>query len=220
MRQRVLLVAAITVLPSIAQAHFRLVAPAPQYAQDGSGNPQVAAPCGDNNGTLLPTITTVMAGSTLTLTIDETITHYGHYRVALAQDESGLPADPPVSPGTTACGSAPIDSSPALPLLADGVFVHTSAFSGDQTTQIAIPAGTTCTDCVLQILEFMTNHAAPCFYYHCARVTVTTGAVPDAGLGGGGDDSGGCNSGGHGAPSSGFALMLLGALVRRRAARR
>jgi hypothetical protein len=58
----------------------------------------------------------------MTVTITETIAHPGHYRVAIAQDEAGLPAEPIVTAGTTQCGSAPIDPNPSLPVLADGVF--------------------------------------------------------------------------------------------------
>lgn len=222
MRTRVLFALAAMMLPSIASAHFHLDAPPPSAVQSTTGDPQVSAPCGPNGpGTPTNAVTTVMAGSTMTLTINETIDHPGHYRVAMAQDASGLPADPPVTPGTTPCGSVPIEASPSLPLLADGVFVHTSGFSGPQTAQIPIPAGMTCNNCVVQVLEFMSNHAQTCFYYHCATVNVITEAAPD-GLDPVADDAGGCcDSGRHTAPSSFLlAIMLSGVLVRRRGARR
>lgn len=232
MRTRLLFGLAVTLLPAIASAHFNLMEPPPSAVQSTTGDPQISAPCGPNGpGTPTGAVTTVMAGSTMTLTIKETITHYGHYRVAIAQDATGLPDDPPVTVGTSECGSAPIEPNPTLPLLADGVFLHSSAFSGPQTVQIPIPAGMTCDNCVVQILEFMTNHDAPCFYYHCATVNVIAGPVPDAGATGGGndagtdpvDDPGGCcDSGRHRSPvGSLLAVMLVGGLlVRRRAARR
>ncbi|HEY5944264.1 MAG TPA: SCE4755 family polysaccharide monooxygenase-like protein, partial [Kofleriaceae bacterium] len=208
-------------IPTTANAHFKLVAPEAEYTQTTLGDPQKTAPCGPtgDGGTATNQVTTVMSGSMLTVSLNETVYHPGHYRVSIAQTEAGLPAEPPVTAGTTQCGSVPIDSNPTLPVLADGVLVHTSAFSGQQTAQVQLPAGMTCTNCVVQVLEFMSNHPAPCFYHHCAIVNVTTtGQAPDAGVGGdAGTDpggSGGCNSGRGVGP--GIALLLLALLLRRR----
>ena len=218
-------VAALLVLPSIASAHFHLDAPATAYEQTAQGDPQKAFPCGPTSTTGVATgdVTTVVAGGTLTVTIDETIFHPGHYRIALAQDESGLPAEPPVTAGTTACGSVPIDDAPVLPVLADGVLVHTTSFSGPQTVQIPIPADATCTNCVVQVLEFMSSHGAPCFYHHCARVNILPAGStpPDAGVPPDADpqpakDSGGCAT----TRSTSWLLALSLLLVRRRRAAR
>jgi hypothetical protein len=35
----------------------------------------------------------------------------------------------------------------------------------------------TCERCTLQVLEFMSNHPLPCFYYHCADVAIGTGTA-------------------------------------------
>jgi hypothetical protein len=221
--RRIVLIAALAV-PTTASAHFNLVAPQGKYTQTSLGDPQKSGPCGPtgDGGTATNKVTTVMAGSMMTLTLSETIYHPGHYRVAIAQDEAGLPPVPTVTTGTTQCGSVPITQNPTLPLLADGVLVHTSAFSGQQTAQIPLPAGMTCNNCVVQVVEFMSNHAAPCFYYHCALVNVTTtGATPDAGVPATGDagttdpgGGGGCSSGRGVGP--GAALLLLALLLRRR----
>jgi hypothetical protein len=220
MRRIVLLLA--VALPTTASAHFKLVAPEAQYTQTSLGDPQKTGPCGPtgDGGTPTNKVTTVAAGSTLTLTVSETIYHPGHYRVAIAQDEAGLPAVPAVTTGTTACGSVPIVQNPTLPILADGMFVHSSPFSGPQTAQIPIPADLTCNNCVLQVVEFMSDHAAPCFYYHCAIVTVSSaGAAPDAGVSDGhGEADGGCSSG-RGV-DAGAALLLLALVGARRRARR
>jgi hypothetical protein len=218
--RRIVLLIALTI-PTTASAHFKLVTPEGAYTQSSLGDPQKGGPCGPtgDGGTATDKVTTVMAGSMLTLSLNETVFHPGHYRVSIAQDEAGLPAVPMVTTGASQCGSVPIAQNPTLPVLADGVLVHTSQFSGQQTAQIQLPAGMTCNNCVVQVVEFMSNHPAPCFYYHCARVNVTTtGAQPDAGVGGdAGTDpggGGGCNSGrGTGA---GAALLLLALLGRRR----
>jgi hypothetical protein len=214
--RRLLLLAALCV-PATASAHFHLDQPEAAYVQSSLGDPQKTGPCGPvgEGGTPTGKVTTVMAGGTMTVTITETVTHPGHYRVAIAQDEAGLPAEPMVTAGTTQCGSAPIDPNPSLPVLADGVFKHTSAFSGPQTFEVPIPAGMNCTNCVVQVLEFMSNHPAPCYYHHCAIVNVTTDPAPtgDAGVGTPAKDDGGCNSSGSASP---LVLIALLALRRRR----
>lgn len=218
---RRLLLAAALCVPTTASAHFRLDAPASQYTQSASyGDPQKNEPRGPvaEGGTETNKLTTVQSGGKLTLTITETIMHPGHYRVAIAQNEAGLPPAPPVTKvGNDACGSVPIDMNPQLPLLADGIFAHTTKFTGPQTAEIQLPGGYTCDNCVVQVVEYMSNHAAPCFYYHCAKVSVTNGPASDAGVDPtdpGSSDSG-CSTTGKGA-SPALLLLALVALRRRR----
>jgi hypothetical protein len=218
---------------SAADAHFLLNAPASATEQDEFGTPQKSAPCGlsDTAGVAdesVPTgmITTVRTGSVLTVSIRETIFHPGHFRVALAQDRAGLPADPTVTPGSTSpCGSVMINPAPTLPVLADGQLVHTSALGNrDVTFDVQLPPGMTCTNCVLQVEQFMSNHPlnnpGGCFYHHCATITIADDApAPDAGTDpGGGDDSGGCCGTSRTAPASAAlaALVLLLIVARRR----
>jgi Lytic polysaccharide mono-oxygenase, cellulose-degrading len=167
--------------PGSASAHFLLKAPAASQVQDALGNPQKTAPCG-GAGTATGTITNYRPGDTVTISIDETVFHPGHYRVALAKNDiSELPLPPTVTKGATACGSVPIETAPVFPILADGALKHTSEFSGTQTFQVRLPSNVTCTNCTLQILEFMASHGAPCFYHHCA--TISIGNSADAGAG-------------------------------------
>jgi MYXO-CTERM domain-containing protein len=186
-------VGSLVATPRDANAHFALREPACYSEMDVFGSPQKSPPCGqaDPGATAVPTgaVTAYVSGGMLTLTIDETIFHPGHYRIAIANDMASLPADPPVTAtSSTPCGTTVIDPAPALPLLADGVFVHTTAFSGPQTMQIPLPAGFTCDHCVLQVVEFMSNHGlnnpGGCFYHHCAIVNVgagdTDGGTSDA----------------------------------------
>lgn len=160
-----------------ASAHFALRSPASWREQDFLGNPQKTGPCGDD-GTAATTglVTAYAPGETITITLDETIHHPGHYRVALAvRDRSELPAPPPVTPGATDCGSAPIMSPAVFPVLADGELVHTTPFTGTQSFTVTLPSDVTCERCTLQVLEFMSDHAAPCFYYHCADIAIGAG---------------------------------------------
>jgi hypothetical protein len=148
-------------------------------------------------------VTAFSPGDTITIALDETIFHPGHYRVALAvNDRSELPAEPAVTPGTTPCGSVPILDSPAFPVLADGLLVHTSPFSETQSIQVRLPSNVTCERCTLQVLEFMSDHGAPCFYHHCADISIEAGAgIPCAVDAGCADDnpctSDRCDSGTH-----------------------
>ncbi len=179
--------------PTLAQAHFELVAPACYSMQDSSGLPQKSAPCGQADpGTpvqMSGAVTTLYQGQSFTLTIDEKVFHPGHYRVAIAADQSSLPMDPSVTVnGTDPCGSADIEALPTLPVLADNVFPHTAMFTSPQTTQIQLPPNLTCTNCVIQVIEFMSQHGlnnpGGCFYHHCANVNIVP--MPDAGTSGDG----------------------------------
>jgi hypothetical protein len=179
-------------VPLGAHAHFKLVSPASWAAQNGLGDPQKSGPCGQSDPGLpaSPTgiVTTVEQGQLLTVTFDETIFHPGHYRVSLAADQASLPQDPVVTPGTTACGSTAIVQNPTPPLLADGVLVHSAQLSGRQSVQVQLPPEMTCTTCVLQISQFMSNHGlnnpGGCFYHHCANLKIVAkdGGALDSGV--------------------------------------
>ncbi len=199
------LVAALFLLtPAASHAHFRLDEPACYSIQDSFGGPQKSAPCGqaDPGQPLRSTgaVTAYVQGQMITISINEMIFHPGHYRISIAQDIASLPPDPVVRTGTTACGSTDIEPNPTLPLIADGVFLHTRAFTGPQTIEIPLPPDFTCTNCILQVTEFMSNHAlnnpGGCFYHHCATITVAApedaGAMPNdsAAMGDSGADAG------------------------------
>ena len=214
---------------------------------DSLGSPQKLGPCGnESGGTATGTVTAFRPGDTITVTVDEKIFHPGHYRIALAvHDRSELPAEPTVTPNSTACGTVPVMNPPVFPVLADGVFTHTAAFSAPQSVQITLPANVTCDHCTLQIVEFMSDHAlnvpGGCFYHHCADIAIEAdgggGVAPDdagadaadpsdggtahsgGATGGASSGSGGCSVfAGAGAPTfAGVAgLFALAAWMRRR----
>lgn len=181
------------VLAMPAQAHFVLEAPPSAWAQNPIGDPQKRPPCGNEAGTA-PTnaITTVEAGSTLTVRIRETIFHPGHYRVALGlTGTADLPDPAPVTPGATPCGSTTIQAPPIFPVLEDGALRHTTAPSGSQSFSVTIPANVACTRCTLQVIQFMSDHAlnvpGGCYYSHCAtlRIVPRDAGVPPPADGGG-----------------------------------
>jgi len=178
-----------------AQAHFVLQSPPALTEQNFLGDPQKAPPCGDD-GSAVATgmVTSYKAGDVVTITIDETIFHPGHYRVALAiNDISELPEPPPVTPAETDCGSAPIQSPPVFPVLADGIFLHTDPFAGPQSFDITIPDDVSCDNCTLQVIQFMSDHGlnnpGGCYYHHCANIAVEGGQGSTSTDASGGDDT-------------------------------
>jgi hypothetical protein len=205
LRANLALAAALGVLaPAAAHAHFALKAPPNWAKQDSSGGPQKSFPCGqaDPRATLTTTgvVTTFKPGETITITVDEIIYHPGHYRVALAvKDRSELPDDPPVTAGSSACGSTVIQENPTFPTLADGMLKHSSEFSSDQSFQVTLPKDITCTKCTLQVVEFMSNHVlndpGGCFYHHCADIAIQGDPVSGGGNAGAGGMSNGGNAG-------------------------
>lgn len=178
-------VAASVCAPSPASAHFILTTPSATMNQGPLGDPQKAAPCGDD-GSGMPTgkVTAFQAGQTITITIEEKIFHEGHYRISLGMNgPMDIPVEPVVTPGAnTPCGTAAIESTPVFPVLADGVLDHKAAFSGPQTITVTLPDNVTCDHCTLQVLEFMSNHPlnvpGGCYYHHCANVSISGGADP------------------------------------------
>jgi MYXO-CTERM domain-containing protein len=172
------------------------------YEQNGLGDPQKAAPCGNYMDQAVATgeVTSYQAGDTITVTIDETIFHPGHYRIALALDDGAFPEEPPVTPGATDCGSAPIDPAPAFPVLADGVWEHTEPFAGPQSIDITVPDGVSCDNCTLQVIQFMSSHGlndpGGCYYHHCATISVGPSAGTGDETGTPTDESGGDSTGG------------------------
>jgi MYXO-CTERM domain-containing protein len=183
----------VTLPAALAGAHFVLEAPAAMTQQNVLGDPQKAPPCGDDgSATATGERESYVEGSTISITINETIYHPGHYRVALAvNDPSELPEPPPVTEGSTPCGSAPIDEDPSFPVLADGILQHDRRLDGPQTFEVELPDGVTCENCTLQIIQFMSEHGlndpGGCYYHHCANIEITPAGEPGDGDDGSGD---------------------------------
>jgi hypothetical protein len=124
--------------PPSTATHFKLLEPEPTLVTDERGNPQKAGPCGGSNtdwGAPSWAITQVVGGEDLHLKIQETVYHPGHYRVALAVNSpTELPLDPVTTTRDSDRGpwsvSAEIQDPPQIPVLADGLFVH-SNFDSD-----------------------------------------------------------------------------------------
>ena len=192
MKSRMLwIVLAVATLTGRADAHFVLVSPAPSLVQNRLGDPQKIAPCGGvsanpgrgtppNPGVPTGLVTEVKGGSMFHLLLQETVFHPGHYRVALARTAAQLPPDPVVTTRDSDRGpwsvSAAIQTPAVAPVLADGLFAHTERPTGLFEADIAIP-NITCKNCVLQVIEFMAEHAKNAdgdySYHHCGMVNIT-----------------------------------------------
>jgi MYXO-CTERM domain-containing protein len=199
------LVACLLLAPSTASAHFNLMEPKPsdKSASGGKGGP----PCGV--GAPTTDVTEVEGGKMLTIKLMETVYHAGHYRVSLSANLADLMSDPEVTKKTNGDSmSAKIQMPPVLPVIADGMSVHTKPINGVQMFDVMIP-NIDCPKCTLQVIEFMADHGAPYFYHHCAILKVTKagggGDTPDAGTPDASSGTGGAsgNSGGAGGSSTG-----------------
>lgn len=176
--------AGLALLPTLTEAHFVLMEPSTTLVQNQLGDPQKLGPCGGttaNKGIPTGTISRVKGGTPLHITIRETIYHPGHYRVALAVNSlSELPPDPEAATRQTDRGpwsvSAPIQNPAKMPLLADGLFPHTSRPTELFQADVMIP-NITCKKCTLQVTQFMAEHGVNAdggfYYHHCAELAIT-----------------------------------------------
>lgn len=176
--------AATVVLTPIAWAHFRLLEPQSWLVENNLGDPQKMGPCGGttaDSGTPTNAVNKFQGGQMLHIKLQETIFHPGHYRVALAvNSRSELPPDPDATTRDTDKGpwsvSSPIAGQPKIPVLADGLFVHTIKATGPFETDVQLP-NISCEKCTLQIIEFMAEHGynnpGGYFYHHCAVLQIT-----------------------------------------------
>src|SRR5436309_4251628 len=117
---------------TVTYAHFKLLEPASWIIEDDRGDPQKAGPCGGTNtdwGKPSSIIGKAIGGQNLHIKVQETVYHPGHYRVALAVNTPNeLPLDPVATTRDGERGplsvSAVIQNPPQVPVIADGLFVH------------------------------------------------------------------------------------------------
>jgi hypothetical protein len=176
----------VTVLMApFAEGHFRLIEPKSWVVENELGNPQKPGACGGTEGDpgVSPTgaITRVQGGQKLHINVLEVVFHPGHYRIALAvNSRAELPKDPVVVTRDTDKGplsvSAKIDNPPTVPVLADGLWQHTSKSAAPFETDVQLP-NINCPTCTLQIVEFMAEHGynkeGGYSYHHCAVLNIT-----------------------------------------------
>src|SRR5438093_10744412 len=182
-----LIIVATALVAQNSLAHFKLLEPASWLVESDRGDPQKAGPCGGSNtdwGKPSYIVSKAVGGQKLHIKVQETVYHPGHYRVALAVNSpTELPPDPQATtrdsergPGSVA---AAIQDQPQIPLLADGLCVHSTRPAGQMApweTDVQLP-NINCKRCILQIVQFMAEHAfnnpGGYTYHHCAELQIT-----------------------------------------------
>ena len=177
----------VAVVPTVTNAHFKLLEPVSWLIEDDRGDPQKSGPCGGSYtdyGKPSYIVNQAVGGSKLHLKVQETIYHPGHYRVALAVNSPAeLPLDPKATTTDTDRGprsvSADIQSPVQMPVLADGLFVHTAKVDAPLETDVTLP-NINCKRCTLQVIQFMEQHGVNnpgmFSYHHCAVLQITADA--------------------------------------------
>ena len=174
-------------VPAAVHAHFKLLEPASWLIEDNRGDPQKAGPCGGTNndyGKPSYVIGKAVGGQKLHLKVQETVYHPGHYRVALAVNSpTELPLDPETTTRESDRGpwsvSAAIQNPTRIPVLADGLFVHSTRPTGPMDpweADVQLP-NINCRKCTLQVVQFMADHGfnnpGGYSYHHCANLQIT-----------------------------------------------
>src|SRR6266705_6866753 len=129
-----LIIVATVLVAQNSLAHFKLLEPASWLMESDRGDPQKSGPCGGSNsdwGKPSYIISKAVGGRKLHIKVQETVYHPGHYRVSLAVNSSTeLPPDPQTATKDSERGplsvSAVIQNPPQIPVLADGLFVHST----------------------------------------------------------------------------------------------
>jgi hypothetical protein len=159
---------------SQAFAHFRFVEPPSALSTENGG--KGAPPCGE--GTPSGIVTKAQGGHPFTIRLIEFIPHPGHYRIALSvNSRTEIPRDAEAVVKDGQSVSAPIDSNPKIPVLMDGVFVHTTTPRNTEwKVDVTLP-NLTCEKCTLQVTQFMAQHGlnpgGGFYYHHCADLQIT-----------------------------------------------
>jgi len=159
---------------SQAFAHFRFVEPPSALSTENGG--KGAPPCGE--GTPSGIVTKAQGGHPFTIRLIEFIPHPGHYRIALSvNSRAEIPKDAEAVVKDGQSVSAPIDSNPKIPVLMDGVFVHTTTPRNTEwKVDVTLP-NLTCEKCTLQVTQFMAQHGlnpgGGFYYHHCADLQIT-----------------------------------------------
>ena len=171
--------------PSVAPAHFILMAPKSAVVENPLGDPQKAGPCGVNAakpGVPTGEITALTGGEMLHVHVKETIYHPGFYRIALSVlDRAELPGDPEDTtkegPRGPVSVSGKVDPNPKPPVLVDGLWMHHERKPAQEwETDVKIP-NINCDHCSIQIIQFMEEHGVNAdgrfTYHHCADLKIT-----------------------------------------------
>jgi hypothetical protein len=171
----------ILILPRIVFAHTHWTSPVPRVNENIK-----MAPCGAGPGAISANYN---EGDAITVTYDEFIQHNGFFRVAVSTNPN--PTDD--TDFTPLANPLPAPTTNPYPLFMDPLTeiydTHTLP-NNIWTLTFQLPTGVNCTDCVLQVIEYMMDAGAsvtPTLYHSCADVSIK--ATTDATQTGGGSST-------------------------------
>jgi hypothetical protein len=164
-----------------AHAHFKLLAPDSWLNENDVGAPQKMGPCGpggDDDVQPVPMsmkVTTVHAGDTIEIKIQETVHHPGWFRIALDSNRDNF-KDPDFPNADCTVDMSKVPTGAHENVLADGLEMDTNVAGANRmlTEKVVIP-NTPCEKCTLQVIQVMADaiHRPPgCVYHHCADLKI------------------------------------------------
>jgi hypothetical protein len=139
--------ASLSARESEAHARFKLNGTTPP--RNNSTGLKVG-PCGNIPRTNAPT--KLVAGQNVKIQYEEVVDHPGYYRIAFSPN-----------------GDANFDQN----ILADQLPDTAGAGVHSYETTITVPS-TPCTQCTLQMIQYMTENNPPSLYYSCADIEIVT----------------------------------------------
>jgi len=189
----ILVFASLALFAGEARAHLDLTSPMPRTTSLKQG------PCGagpdDPRG---PTVATFKPGEKIVVTWNEYIDHPGHYRIAFDEDGQDGFFDPK--------DFNDVSGGPGV--LMDGI---ADKQGGDYAQEITLP-NVECDNCVLQVIQMMTDKApygdGNDIYYQCADIAlvgVVEGTTGEPGTTGGSGTGGGSGTTGTAGETGGTA---------------
>ena len=213
-------------LSGTAQAHIKLIKPDAWLNEDSSGAPQKGGPCGPGGFDdvqpvpLSMKVTTVTAGDTLMVELEETVHHPGWFRISLAEDPKDFEEIEFPNPDNCNYDMSKVPTEPHGNVLKDGFGMDTNIGGANRKlVEIVKLPDTPCEKCTLQVIQVMADalHAPPgCIYYHCAELKILPKSGLGAAAGGGGSAAAGSGgvagvAGQGGAPAAGSGGAIAGA---------
>jgi len=143
----VLAVITVGVFPQVSFGHARFVLNGTTPPRNTSTGLKTG-PCGGIARTATPTI--LKAGQQLEVQWEETVDHPGYYRIAFSPS-----------------GDMGFDQNVLVQKVDDIANVHS------YKATITVP-NTPCTQCTLQMIQYMTENVPPSLYYSCADIEIRT----------------------------------------------
>jgi hypothetical protein len=205
MRPLIAFLALGTLTPAVALAHSKLYQPTP--VNDNDANKTTTAPCGTIPA--MPVVTQFTPGGDLQVSWYETVNHVGWFELRFAQNgpgdctltNTGSNTDP-----TSTATEDPIHRVCPTTLTApimdpnDVGINEADPKTWKKYTQTVKMPNVSCTDCILQLVQWMGSGTPTTYtpYYSCARITTgaPSGPADMAGTASSSDMAGGGAAGG------------------------